>query len=135
MNTAASNSGANDTVRLVVPAALEYVRLVRLTSSGVASRLGFDIEEIEDLRVAVDELVSVVIEAADQSGALELRFEVQDGFLRIEGSAPIGPDASGQTLVDDLSSQILAAVVDKWDMDTSNGAVRFACERRIPEID
>jgi hypothetical protein len=54
-----------DIVRLSVPAALEYVRIVRLTGSGVASRLGFDIEEIENLRVAVDELASVAIEAAN----------------------------------------------------------------------
>ena len=43
-------------VRLVVPAAAEYLRLVRLTAAGMASRLGFTFDEVEDLRIAVDEL-------------------------------------------------------------------------------
>ena len=64
-----------ETIRLTVPAALEYVRIVRLTASGVASRLGFDVEEIEDLRVAVDELASIVVEAAD-GGELTVDFAV-----------------------------------------------------------
>ncbi|GIU90461.1 MAG: hypothetical protein KatS3mg010_1560 [Acidimicrobiia bacterium] len=40
------------------------MRLVRLTTSGVASRLGFDVEEVEDLRVAVDELANIVLRLA-----------------------------------------------------------------------
>src|SRR3954471_4095898 len=43
-------------VRLVVPASPEYLRLVRLTAAGLASRLGFSFDEVEDLRIAVDEL-------------------------------------------------------------------------------
>src|ERR687895_1148119 len=43
-------------VRLVVPASPEYLRLVRLTAAGMASRLGFTFDEVEDLRIAVDEL-------------------------------------------------------------------------------
>ncbi len=57
-----------DVVRLSVPAVLEYLRIVRMTSSGVASRLGSDIEEIENLRVALDEL-----------GAERSRLQMRDG--------------------------------------------------------
>ena len=81
-----------ETIRLSVPAALEYVRIVRLTASGVASRLGFDVEEIEDLRVAVDELASLVVESAD-GGELAVQFDVRDDILRIEGEAAL---ASGR---------------------------------------
>src|SRR6266550_3660719 len=48
--------GRGGDVRLVVPAAPEYLRLVRLTAAGLASRLGFTFDEVEDLRIAVDEL-------------------------------------------------------------------------------
>src|SRR2546423_11409599 len=48
--------GRDGDVRLVVPAAPEYLRLVRLTAAGLASRLGFTFDEVEDLRIAVDEL-------------------------------------------------------------------------------
>ena len=75
-----------DVIRLSVPAALEYVRIVRLTGSGVASRLGFDIEEIENLRVALDELASMAIDVAD-AGELEMTFFTTDTELRISGRA------------------------------------------------
>jgi serine/threonine-protein kinase RsbW len=120
-----------ETIRLTVPAALEYVRIVRLTASGVASRLGFDVEEIEDLRVAVDELASLVVESAD-GGDLSVQFAVQDNALRIEGEAALAVGRADNARVDDLTAQILAAVVDEWDLSTSEGSVRFSCVRRVP---
>lgn len=120
-----------ETIRLTVPAALEYVRIVRLTASGVASRLGFDVEEIEDLRVAVDELASLVVESAD-GGDLSVQFAVQDNALRIEGEAALAAGRADNARVDDLTAQILAAVVDEWDLSTTEGSVRFSCVRRVP---
>jgi serine/threonine-protein kinase RsbW len=120
-----------ETIRLTVPAALEYVRIVRLTASGVASRLGFDVEEIEDLRVAVDELASLVVESAD-GGDLSVQFAVQDNALRIEGEAALAAGRADNARVDDLTAQILAAVVDEWDLSTAEGSVRFSCVRRVP---
>src|SRR5262245_3587228 len=118
-----------ETIRLSVPAALEYVRILRLTASGVASRLGFDVEEVEDLRVAVDELASLVVEAAG-GGELTVHFSVRDDALHIEGEASPAP-ADADAGVDDLTAQILAAVVDKWDLSASDGTVRFSCVRRV----
>ena len=42
-------------MRLVIPARSRYLRLARLTAAGIAGDLGFSLEAIEDLRVAVDE--------------------------------------------------------------------------------
>ncbi|WP_202080808.1 anti-sigma B factor RsbW [Caldalkalibacillus salinus] len=44
-----------DFVELKVPAKPEYVGVVRLFLSGVASRLGFTIDEVEDIKLAVAE--------------------------------------------------------------------------------
>jgi serine/threonine-protein kinase RsbW len=116
-------------VRLTVPAALEYVRIVRLTGSGFASRLGFDIEEIENLRVALDELASMAIEVAS-GGDLEITFFTTDSELRITGKAPIadGVDVGVET----LTAQILKAVIDDYELGASDGHVRFSCVTRRP---
>lgn len=118
-----------ETIKLTVPASLEFVRIVRLTASGVASRLGFDIEDIEDLRVAVDELASLLVEHAD-SGELEIEFAVDGQALVITGRAPAGDDRT--VGVEELTSQILSAVVDDYGLATQNGHVRFHCTRRLP---
>jgi serine/threonine-protein kinase RsbW len=120
-----------EVVRLSVPAALEYVRIVRLTASGVASRLGLDVDEIENLRVAVDELASTVVDAAGP-GALEIAFSSDGGELRIEGHAPVAPGAD--VGVDELSAQILKAVCDDYELRVVDGTARFACSRRLPSV-
>jgi len=113
-----------DVVRLQVPAALEYVRIVRLTGSGVASRLGFDIEEIENLRVALDELASMTIDVAGP-GELEITFYTTDTELRIVGRAPVAEGV--EVGVEPLTAQILKAVIDDYELGTDNGFVRFSC--------
>src|SRR5215471_9598837 len=114
-------------VRLSVPAALEYVRIIRLTGSGVASRLGFDVEEIENLRVAIDELASMAIEAAD-GGMLDITFQSSENELRIEGCAPAKSGA--EVGIDALTGQILKAVIDDYELRTDSGQVCFFCVAR-----
>lgn len=51
----------NDLIKLSIPNKPEYVSVVRLTLASVASRMGFDVEKIEDLKVAVAEACSNAI--------------------------------------------------------------------------
>jgi serine/threonine-protein kinase RsbW len=57
----------DDTVTLVIPCTPEYVGVARLTILGVASRLGFSYDAVEDIRLAVAE---ACIGAIDRSRAL-----------------------------------------------------------------
>ncbi|WP_019156402.1 anti-sigma B factor RsbW [Robertmurraya massiliosenegalensis] len=44
-----------DYIEMKIPAKPEYVGVIRLTSSGIAGRMGFSYDEIEDLKIAVSE--------------------------------------------------------------------------------
>ncbi len=44
-----------DIIILTLPGKPEYVSVARLTVSGIASRMGFDVEAIEDIKLAVSE--------------------------------------------------------------------------------
>jgi serine/threonine-protein kinase RsbW len=118
-----------EVIRLTVPASLEYVRLVRLTASGVASTLGFDVDELENLRVAVDELTSLILEIADGNN-LDVEFVVRDDVLTIEGR--VGAPLGASVVADPLSAQILGAVIDDYDLRVEDGEARFTCTRRLP---
>jgi serine/threonine-protein kinase RsbW len=118
-----------DAVKLTVPASLEYVRIVRLTGSGVASRLGFDIEEIENFRVALDELASMAIDVAS-GGELEMTFFTTDSELRVDGRAPIADGV--EVAVESLTAQILKAVIDDYELRVDDGYVCFSCVTRRP---
>jgi serine/threonine-protein kinase RsbW len=127
--SAANGPAPGEEIRLSVPASLEYVRIVRLTTSAMASRLGFDVDEIENLRVAVDELSSTIVEGAP-SGELTVTVSTTGSDFYIEGHAPI---ANGRTLeLDQLTAQILNAVCDKYELRVADGTARFVCLRRLP---
>jgi len=117
-----------EVVRLTVPASLEFIRIVRLTGSGLAIRLGLDVEGIENLRVALDELASIAIQVA--SGDLDLEFRTTDTELHITGRAPV--DLGTVVVVDGLTSQVLKAVIDDYELTNADGYVSFRCVVRRP---
>ncbi|MDR2156182.1 MAG: ATP-binding protein [Clostridiales Family XIII bacterium] len=51
----------SDTLKLMVPGKPEYVGTVRLAVSSLANKVGFDIEAIEDIKVAVSEACSNIV--------------------------------------------------------------------------
>jgi len=85
---------AKDKIELVLPLKPEYVGIARLLISGVATRIGFDIEEIEDLKVAVSEVCnkmlsqaicsskSYKIVAIPCSNGIEIAFECDNRIFR-----------------------------------------------------
>lgn len=51
-----------DYIEMRVPAKGQYVSAIRLTISGLAHRVGFSYEQIEDLKIAVSEAVAKLIQ-------------------------------------------------------------------------
>ena len=82
-----------DEVQLVVPAAPEYLRLARMTAAGLASRLGFTYDDVEDLRIAVDELCFVLVGTAGRPGTIALTFwsSVHGAVITTTSGPPLRP--------------------------------------------
>ncbi|WP_442597616.1 anti-sigma B factor RsbW [Neobacillus sp. D3-1R] len=53
-----------DYIEMKIPAKPEYVGVVRLTLSGIASRMGFSYEELDDLKIAVSEACTNAVQHA-----------------------------------------------------------------------
>ena len=60
-----------------------------MTASAVASRAGFTLEEIDDLRIAVDEAASLLLSVSPTGGSLRCRFEYGHEGLVSVLSVPI----------------------------------------------
>lgn len=71
----------NDTITLQIPAEPRYISIVRLTASSLASNLGFDIEQVEDIRVCVSEACNNIM---DDRAQISLRFVVKEHALEID---------------------------------------------------
>ncbi|MDR0853544.1 MAG: ATP-binding protein [Clostridiales Family XIII bacterium] len=75
----------SDLLKLIVPGKPEYVGTVRLTLSSLASSVGFDIEAIEDIKVAVSEACTNIIRHAHEGEEYNygVTCEVEDGKITI----------------------------------------------------
>ena len=67
--------------RMTISASAEYILPVRLMISGIAARLGFELNDIEDIKTAVSEACLLLLFEA-RGGELELRAE-DNGMLEI----------------------------------------------------
>jgi serine/threonine-protein kinase RsbW len=121
-------------VRLVVPAAAEYLRLVRLTAAGMASRLRFTFDEVEDLRIAVDELCFHLLGSdngddipIDDDRTMELIYSADVDSITITGRTGLSgalPEPS------ELSEQILDALVDEHEVSGADSMVTFRLKKK-----
>ncbi|GFJ78699.1 anti-sigma regulatory factor [Phytohabitans houttuyneae] len=76
----------DDVVLLTVPADVGYLGVLRTATAGLAARLHFALDEIEDLRIAVDEACAMLLAIASRDAELECRFSVTDDALSVEVS-------------------------------------------------
>jgi hypothetical protein len=102
-----------------------HLRLARIATADAASRAGLDYEEIDDIRIAVSELCSVVSVAA--SSSVTLAFLAAAGGLTVEGEARTGRD---EIIPNELSRAIVAAVADEHSLVTDDGVTRFRVVKR-----
>jgi len=116
-------------VTLTLPAAVEHVQLARLVAAGLADRLGWDVDMIEDLRIGVDELCVAVIEAGHDDTELRLEYRADGDEVRIEGTCASAD--GGNPELTELSRQIVAAVTNEWALAAANGACTFTLVKRF----
>lgn len=115
--------GAPDVVRLSVPSDVRYLSAVRLVAAALATDLDFTVDDIEELRMAVDEAVAVLVANASGAAVIRLVFTLtrqEPALLRVDGSID---GAASSDAVDPLARRIIAAVVDRCTLSASEFAI------------
>lgn len=111
-------------VRLTLPTTPHLLRVARLTAAGLAGRLGFSFDEIEDVKIAVDELCFALVGSRGRPGSLTLTYTLDVASLVIEGTATY-EGTPPELAPSELSSQILAAVVNDHELQADGDRLRF----------
>ncbi len=75
------------------------------------------------MRIAVDEIVTILIDADPSDGILTLVFTIEDATFSMSGSVQ---DRRNDEPVDPLTVQILRAVVDRFDIADTRCSFRAA---------
>ncbi|MEP6625460.1 MAG: hypothetical protein ABJC79_13525 [Acidimicrobiia bacterium] len=110
-----------EAITLEIPGAAEFLRLARLTVADLGARAGFSYEDVDDLRIAVDELC-YAIGAGDESVRLELVYRLSDHRLEVEGACN---RTSATDPPSELANAIIHAVVDEFELSSVAGSSRF----------
>ena len=116
-------------VTLTMPARPELLRVARLTAAGLAGRLGFNFDEIEDVKIAVDELCFALVGTKGRDGDLTVVYRLHADAIEIEGRGSFGNGPS-QPVPSELSAQILAAVVDEHELTREGEELRFRLRKQ-----
>jgi hypothetical protein len=113
-------------LELVVPPDPQLLRIVRLVASGLAALATLDLDGVEQVRVAADELVSTLIEASTGE-PVHVRLTITDHALRLEASTALG---AGNVLhVDPMVDRVLEAVTSRYEWHTdADGVARGLAE-------
>jgi serine/threonine-protein kinase RsbW len=118
-----------DEVRLTVPATPEFLRLARVTAAGLASRLGFTLDQVEDLRLAIDELCFTLTGPHGRDGVVQLSYILRDDALEVRGEGQFQA-ASAPAVALELSELILTALVDEHQVSSHDGRPGFRLVKR-----
>jgi serine/threonine-protein kinase RsbW len=79
---------AADQVTVRMPAEGAYLSVLRTATAGLAARLDFTLDEIEDLRIAVDEACAMLLGQAIPGSSLECSFTLEPELMTIAVSVP-----------------------------------------------
>ena len=103
-------------VRLSVPASPRFLAAARVVAASLGVEAGLDVDDLDDLRLGVNELVSLMIEAAASPAArVDLEFEVHGGGITVRGV--LDGEVREVMEIDELTRRIVDAVVDRHQLD------------------
>jgi len=116
----------DDQIRLVLPADPAYGRVARVAVQGLAGRLGLPARAVQDLRIAVDETLVLLLRPEGSAGEVTFTFTVTPDRLVIDAETTAGADqpwldAGARTRFEAL----VADTVDRHEVDDSGHHVHL----------
>jgi serine/threonine-protein kinase RsbW len=106
------HASSADLIELLVPMRSEYASTLRTLAASVGADLGFSIDELDDVRLAISEVFSVLVDAAgDSRRRARIEMSATDSSL----SVMLGCDGAPASVeLDELAEHILRSVTDSY---------------------
>ena len=133
IGSATGPDGERADVELRLPADSAYASVLRTTTAGLAARLDFPIDDIEDLRIAVGEASAMVLPEARPGSDLTCRFYLQPGELVVQIGVEVDHEVTPDE--DSFAWQVLTTLATDAATRTADGvfAISVTMESGIPE--
>ncbi|MFV0308681.1 MAG: hypothetical protein ACK5OX_13165 [Desertimonas sp.] len=102
-------------IRLDIPADARHVATARLVAASAGVDAGLNLDELDDVRLGIDELAALLVARAGAGARLTITAEVQPGRLVLHGGLDGAVDPRADPS-DALSERIVAAVADHYEL-------------------
>ena len=123
-----------DVIRLRLPAEQFSRQLIRLAVYLVASRMDFDLAQLEDLRIAVDEASNYAIIHSPEQSNLEVDIEPGKEYLEIILTSQLAENGESRSVMpESFSRMIMESVVDAVDLQREEATCRISLRKRCPD--
>ncbi|MFQ3548829.1 MAG: ATP-binding protein [Armatimonadota bacterium] len=117
-----------DTLEMTFPCKPEFVGVARLVMLGVASRMKFSFDDVEDIKLAVAEACTVAVDWAEKNkknnSNIELKTITDDDKIIIEindNSGPRNEPNENDTInEEDLGSLLIGILMDEVDVKSND---------------
>lgn len=116
-----------DNIVLKVPKKSEYMSTIRLTTSALANLNGFNVDEIEDIKVIISEICTFLINNIEEcSKDLEITYEIYDEKLKVNVvDLNNGKIIENNNINNDMSIMIIESLSDNYNHDLNNKSFNF----------
>jgi serine/threonine-protein kinase RsbW len=115
---------APEVIELDLPLAHRHASTVRVVAASLGADAGMTVDEIEDLRLGVNEAVSVLADVESADGArLRVRFEILGQGVTVTAWRSGVASVLSIDDIDALAVRILRAVVDEFRVDDDGAFV------------
>jgi serine/threonine-protein kinase RsbW len=99
--------------------------VARAAATGLAAQLQFTYEEIDDLRIAVDEACTQLLARRGSATTLDVAYHLDETELRVDVSIE-APDRGEPLARDTFAWQILSAMTDEVREQSEDGRLRLS---------
>ena len=115
------------------PPPAAWLGVLRTATASLASRLQFTLDEIEDLRIAVDEACAILLALASLDAVLSCRFTVTTDALSVDATVPTDrPSAVRLPTGESFAWQVLSALTDDVRATVAGELVSISLTKRRP---
>ena len=127
--TEAEQPPVSGVVEVCVPAEVAFVATLRLVAASLGSRCDLTIDDIEDLRLAVDEACSLLLPLSAPGSSLDTRFDLAPGNLTVVASVSTD-NAAAHFDRSGFAWTVLTALASDVEVETSGQRVSITVTKR-----
>ncbi len=116
-----------DKIDLTIPKKSEYMSTIRLTTSALSNLKGFDVDEIEDIKVIVSEVCTFFISNLESNNEpLNIKYTINDNNLTVEVTdLNTGEFTEKNKVNSEMCVMIIESLADCYNIDFENKKIVF----------